>query len=76
MRKMGLSFLVLYSNFHYSPEEIFLVLGAWVVLWPGWVGPPAPPPPVDKHIPARGRGCTYTPGGGGVSNSGWGSSFP
>ena len=42
--KMGVSFLSLCSNFPFSPEGNFLVLGGWVV-WPGGGGVRQPPPP-------------------------------
>ena len=43
--KMGLSFLALYSNFHFSPEEKFFGLGV------GGSAKPPPPPRMSTSLP-------------------------
>ena len=57
--KMGLSFLALYSKFHFYPEEIFLVSGGCVGP-PNQPPPPPPPPPPLWVSSACCRGGEYT----------------
>ena len=66
---MGLSFLALYSKFHCSPEEDFLVLGGWVGGL-AWVGGP----PVEKHIPGQEAEGGFQKWSGGCKG-GWGATL-
>ena len=54
--KMGLLFLVFYSNFILRWRKVFLVLGAGGFGLGEWVCQISPPSPVNKHIPVRARG--------------------
>ena len=58
LKWMGLSFLALYSKFHFCPEENIFVLG-WAGLAGG--GSSRPPPPVAEHIPGAGIGICHCP---------------